>query len=100
MTDMLESEKYRIPLFDGKNYNWKFRMEVLLDEKDLSECLTERNYIVHAVHPNATSEQKLEIEERLQATIKAEKRCKCLIIQRIADSHLENVKDKWESKSV
>lgn len=57
-------------------------------KKDLSECLTERNYIVHAVHPNATSEQKLEIEERLQATIKAEKRCKCLIIQRIEEEEM------------
>jgi hypothetical protein len=29
-------EKYRIPLFDGKNYDdWKFRMEIFLDKKDV-----------------------------------------------------------------
>jgi len=31
-----EDERYKVPLFDGTNYdNWKFRMETLLDEKEL-----------------------------------------------------------------
>jgi len=33
---MTDDEKYKIPLFDGMNYsNWKFRMQVLLEEHDL-----------------------------------------------------------------
>jgi len=30
---MTEEDKHRVPLFDGSNYNnWKFKMEVLLEE--------------------------------------------------------------------
>ena len=33
---MADNEKYKVPLFDGTNYsNWKFRMQVLLEEHDL-----------------------------------------------------------------
>jgi hypothetical protein len=38
----MDEEKYRIPLFDGKNYDdWRFRMEVFLDEKDVLEHVQE-----------------------------------------------------------
>lgn len=37
---MAQEEKYKIPLFDGSNFNnWKFRMETLLDELDLSDLI-------------------------------------------------------------
>jgi hypothetical protein len=32
----MEEERYRIPLFAGSRFDdWKFRMESLLDEKDM-----------------------------------------------------------------
>jgi hypothetical protein len=35
----MEEQKTRINLFDGTNFNnWKFRMEVLLDQLELLEC--------------------------------------------------------------
>jgi hypothetical protein len=35
-----EEEKFRVPAFDGTNYsNWKFRIETLLDEKELLEYI-------------------------------------------------------------
>ncbi|KAJ3628643.1 hypothetical protein MTP99_015939 [Tenebrio molitor] len=38
----MADDKNRVPLFDGTNFsNWKFRMEALLDEKDLLELVTE-----------------------------------------------------------
>lgn len=43
MAEEAEQEKYKIPLFDGSNYeNWKFRMECLLDEKDLLGLVNEK----------------------------------------------------------
>lgn len=43
MAEETEQEKYKIPLFDGSNYeNWKFRMGCLLDEKDLLKYVEER----------------------------------------------------------
>jgi hypothetical protein len=40
--DKMADDKNRVPLFDGTNFsNWKFRMEALLDEKDLLELVTE-----------------------------------------------------------
>jgi hypothetical protein len=34
----MDEDKYTIPLFDGTNFsNWKYRMEVQLEEHDLLE---------------------------------------------------------------
>lgn len=87
-----ESEpKYRIPLFDGSNFgNWKFRMETLLEELDLSKFVESP---LEDLLDEITSEVK-------QGKLKRQdKKCKSQIIQRIADSHLEYAKDKdsaWE----
>lgn len=37
---MADDEKYKVPLFDGSNYsNWKFRMQILLEEHDLVDLV-------------------------------------------------------------
>lgn len=37
---MVEEDRYKVPLFDGTNFsNWKFRMETLLDEHDLTDFI-------------------------------------------------------------
>jgi len=39
----MEEDKYKVPLFNGKNFsNWKFRMEVLLEERELLDFVTEQ----------------------------------------------------------
>lgn len=77
MADFEAGERYRIPLFDGLNFNnWKFRMETLLSELDLL-VFVEKNY-----------NQKVKYLEELQ---KRDKKCRSQII---ADNHLEYVKDK------
>lgn len=70
-------EKYGIVQFNGKDYDhWKFRLEVILDQHDVKECIETEN-----TNPN-------------NAFLKMDKKCKSLIIQCIANSHLQYVKDK------
>lgn len=83
---MAADDKCKVPLFDGTNYsNWKFRMEVLLDEMDLLNIIQE---------PMDDSKLDKGNPQELQAVKKKEKKCKSQIIQRIADTHLEYIKDK------
>ena len=45
---MADDEKYKVPLFDGSNYsNWKFCMQILLEEHDLFDLVgTELNTLI------------------------------------------------------
>jgi transposase InsO family protein len=99
----MEEQKTRINLFDGTNFNnWKFRMEVLLDQHELLECLQkeiadEEFAVVNAAD---TAEQKAVKEKKLEERSKKNRKCKSLIIQAIADSHLECVKDRRTPKEM
>jgi hypothetical protein len=90
----MADDKNKVPLFDGSNFsNWKFRMETLLDELDLLDILeTPMNASVEAVDASdITAQDKVKKKEQLK---KRDKKCKSQIVQRVADSHLEYVKDK------
>jgi hypothetical protein len=90
----MADDKNRVPLFDGTNFsNWKFRMEALLDEKDLLELVTELYSAKVVIQEGDTEQAKKEKRDRLVELRKNDKKCKSQIIQRIADSHLEYVKD-------
>ena len=90
-----EVEKYRIPLFDGTNFNnWKFRMQTLLEEMDLYKYVEEPYTNKVEFLESDTAEQHTEKERRLAQLEKRDRKCKSQIIQRIADSHLEYAKDK------
>lgn len=71
-------KKYRIVQFDEKDYDHcKFiGMEVILDQHEVKECI------------------ERERTDPDDAFIKKDKKCKSLIIQCIANSHLQYVKDK------
>lgn len=92
---MAEQDRFKVPLFDGTNFdNWKFRMETLLEEYELLEytksaCTT---MIVIAGADNA--EVRRTKEGQLQQLKRNDRKCKSQIVQRIADSHLEYVKDE------
>lgn len=90
-----EVEKYRIPLFDGTNFNnWKFRMQTLLEKMDLYKYVEEPYTNKVEFLESDTAEQRTEKERRLAQLEKRDRKCKSQIIQRIADSHLEYAKDK------
>jgi len=88
-TEMADDEKYKVPLFDGSNYsNWKFRMQILLEEHDLFDLVGEELNTLIARLPAATIAAQTSVLKR------NDKKCKSLITQRISDSHLEYVKEK------
>jgi len=89
VAEMADDEKYKIPLFDGTNYsNWKFRMQVLLEEHDLIDFINKPLDIL-------TGDLSAETAETQAITLqKKDRKCKSFITQRIADSHLKYVKEK------
>lgn len=87
----MESERGRFPIFKGENYSdWKFRVKVLLDEKDLLRCI-EKPLEELLATVNST-------ENLVSPVIKREeKKCKSTLIQCIGDECLEYIKDKATS---
>lgn len=92
---MADEQKYKIPLFDGNNFtNWKFRMEVLLDELELLEHV-QKSIETKITEINAmtglSAEQKT---THIAQYTKNDKACKSQIVRRVAESHLEYVMDQ------
>lgn len=82
---------YKIPLFDGRNFsNWKYRVGILLDEKDLKNFIEEKLDDILAKTDDA---KKAEVR-------KNEKKCVSILVQTIHDCQLENVKDKSTAKEM
>lgn len=81
------SEKFCIQPFDGKNFDhWKFRMEIILDSHDVKKCIEEEA-----------------ADQSTEEFLKLDRKCKSIIVQCVANSHLEYIKDKttafqmWEA---
>ena len=88
------AEKYRIPLFDGTNFdNWKFRMKVLLTELELIDYTIAPNTSKVIFTEEDTASQKTVKTKELEDHAKTDRKCRNQLIQRIADSQLEYVKD-------
>lgn len=82
----------KIQQFDGKNFsNWKFRVGILLDEKDL------RKYIDKPLSEflAAAKEDKDKEAVKLQ-----EKKCMSILMQTISDGQLEYIKEKKTAKEM
>lgn len=89
MAENKKSMKYII--FDGSNYNnWKYRMNLLLDDKNLLE------YVEYSLE-----EITLHVDDReYRKHIKKEKKCRKILVEHIDDSQLEYVKDKLTAKEI
>lgn len=88
----MEQEKFTKHIqFDGTNFNnWKFRIEVLLEEKDLTEFIeTPLEDLADVEDPD--EEMKIRMKE---------KKCKSILVQCIHDSQLEYIKDKKYAKDI
>ncbi|KAK9738940.1 Zinc knuckle [Popillia japonica] len=87
-------ERTKIPLFDGSNFNnWKFRMEILLEELELLELIDEPYTQKVKFLETDTTDVKASKEADLEKLKKRDRKCRLQIVQRIADTHLEYVKD-------
>lgn len=87
---------YKIPVFNGSNFNnWLFRINSILDERELSIFVTKdaEEILKDSTHADSSEEVKNGVRRN-------EKKCKSLIIQSIADSHLEYIKDKTTPKEI
>lgn len=83
--------KSKYILFDGSNFsNWKFRVNALLDEKELSIYVKKD---LATICVGATTDDCAKHRRN-------EKKCKSLLIQCIGDNHLEYVKDKEQAKEI
>ena len=77
--------KYRIPLFDGMNFgNWKFRMDTLLNELELTNFIQKEFTDMVEFNESDTAAVKKEKEKQLSDFGKNDKKCRSQIIQRIA----------------
>lgn len=98
-----DKDKYKAAIFDGTNFsNWKFRLEVVLEEHELLEFLENSvEDIVELRADNAdTAAEAEEKKKKRDAELKKERKCKSMIIKRIDDNHLEYVKDKKTPKDI
>lgn len=82
---------YKQIVFDGNNYNnWKYRMGVLLEEKNLKQYIEKDLETLIGAGPE---------NDRLKLT-QEEKKCKSLLVRCIHDTQLEYVKDKIFAKDM
>lgn len=90
---MAEENIYRkFVQFGGSNWNsLKFRMNVLLEEKNLTD------YIEHDL--DFLLDRAIDDEEELKC-VKDENKCKRILVECIADTHLEYVQDKRRAKQM
>ncbi|KAK9708086.1 hypothetical protein QE152_g27450 [Popillia japonica] len=77
MASCMVKDKYDVEQFNGKDYDhWKFRMEIIMEQQEVKCCI------------------KSGFETESDAAKKLDTKCKSILIQRIANSHLEYVKEK------
>lgn len=80
------AEKSRLPLFDGNNFSdWKFRLHLILEERDLLKFIERNVRELVENEPNAETERSLR---------KGDREAKSLLSQCISDNYLEYIKDK------
>lgn len=98
-----EPEVMRVPLFDGSNFaSWKFRIQVVLEEHELLECIENEVEDVEELKvkqedTDAVRQAKQKLAEKRQ---KKDRRCKSVLISRIHDSMLEYVQDKATPRAI
>ena len=93
---MMDEDKYKGPLFDGRNFSdWKYRLELHLDELDLLPHIqNDLDILLAQVNDeegdsNAVRRTK---EEKRVNIIKNDKRCKNQVVSRLHNALLEVVK--------
>lgn len=92
MNNKQESNQTGIPLFDGSNYNnWIFRLEILLDERNLLEHITGDLEDIIPTSKDDAEKEKARVED---------KKCKMVIVRCTDDSQLETIKDKNTAKQM
>ncbi|XP_035901012.1 uncharacterized protein LOC118507114 [Anopheles stephensi] len=95
----MADEKYW--LFDGTNFgNWKYRIEVLMEDKGLLDCLEkaieDEDYAKEV--PGDTAVVLAEKKKKLDLRISRDRKCKNILVNRIGEDQLDYVKDTRTAK--
>lgn len=87
-------------LFDGSNFgNWRFRIEVLMEDKDLLDHLEkdiDQDFATDL--PDDSADEKKRKKKLRDDWMAKDRKCKNLLVHRIAEDQLEYVKDKRTAK--
>ena len=78
---MAEEDQYKILVFYGTNFsNWKFRMEMVLNERDLLSFVQQEYTSTVTFEETDTAEVRTETKNRLVAFQKKDRKCKPQIV--------------------
>lgn len=92
MADGVTKNVMKISQFDGTNFcNWKYRVGILLDEKDLKHFINEKLSDILAKEKDDVKQQQIR---------KDEKKCVSILVQTIHDNQLEYVREKTLAKDM
>lgn len=81
--DEKQAERFGITQFNGTGFdNWKYRVGIMLDHYEVLHCIESEEE-----NPDATF-------------IKADKKCKAILVQCISNSQLQHIKDKKTSYQI
>lgn len=84
MANLSSKNSFNVELLNGNNYHtWKFRMHVLLEEKEVKEFI-EKEY----------DEEEYTDEKKKAEAKKKDSRCKSLIVQCLEDTQIDIVREK------
>lgn len=100
---MEKDDFVRVPLFDGSNYPaWKYRMLVVLEEHELTECISREIAEVEELKIEVSDTADVRADKKKQCDVrkKKDRRCKSLLISRIHDNQLEYVQDQPTPKAI
>lgn len=98
-----DTDTVRVPLFDGTNYpSWKFRMLVVLEEHELTECIEREVTEVEVLRINQSDNESAKAAKliALEHRKKKDRKCKSILISRISDNQLEYVQDQPSPKKI
>lgn len=91
MISISDHNARKIIQFDGGNFgNWKYRLGIILDEKDLRRYIDEKLEDILA-GTDATSRDEVR---------KQEKACISIIVHSVHDGQLEYIRDKTTAKDM
>ena len=98
-----EARSLRIKPFDGTGFNnWCFRMKAYLQQLEVLRCVevAAENEDFWVIPNTDAANVRAAKEDKQRTRIRQDNKCRSVLIQAVADSHLEYIKDKQSPKQI